>query len=85
MAQAKALQGETKRQKFERVAKRRVDKAAAAIRSIATLKNRRTYEYSTRDVGHIVDYLQEELGKMEHRLGGGHVGDDGFSFDDSQD
>ena len=53
--------GETKAEKFERIAQRRVTEIVAKIRLIGNLSDRRNYEYRDYHVRQIFDALDSEV------------------------
>jgi hypothetical protein len=59
-----------RRQKFEDIAVRRVNKAIKEIRLIGNLSNRSSYEYTEDDVRKITRALQRELDAMKARFEG---------------
>ena len=67
--------GETKSEKFERIAQRRVTEIVAKIRLIGNLSDRRNYEYSDDHVRQIFDALDSEVRacKVKFRSGDSHA------------
>lgn len=59
-----------KRDKFVKLATRRVTRALREIRLIGNLSNRSAYEYTDEDVRKIVRALQRELETMRSRFSG---------------
>jgi hypothetical protein len=59
-----------KRQKFEEIATRRVNRVIKEIRLIGNLSNRSAYEYTEEDVRKITKALQRELDVMRARFEG---------------
>jgi hypothetical protein len=53
--------GETKGEKFERIAQRRVTEIVAKIRLIGNLSDKRNYEYTDNHVRQIFDALDTEV------------------------
>ena len=53
--------GETKSEKFERIAQRRVTELVAKIRLIGNLSDRRNYDYTDEHVRQIFDALDSEV------------------------
>jgi hypothetical protein len=56
------------RAKFVRLATKRVNAAAKAIRLIGNLGNRSNYEYTDKDVAKIFKHLQTELDQAKARF-----------------
>lgn len=56
------------RQKFVRLANRRVTNAIKAIQLVGNLSNRSNYDYSDADVNKIIKALQDELGACKKRF-----------------
>jgi hypothetical protein len=59
-----------KRDRFIRLAVKRVNRAIRDIRLIANLSNRSTYEFSDEDARKIVKTLQKEIETLKARFGG---------------
>ena len=59
---------ESKRQRFERIAQRRVTEALHRLRLVGNLSNRATYDYSDEHVKQILDALEAELKQVRHRF-----------------
>ncbi len=57
-----------KRDKFKRLAEKRVNRAIRDLRLIGNLANRNTYEYTEEDVRKIVGALQRELSALRARF-----------------
>ncbi len=53
--------GETKAEKFERIAQRRVSEIVAKIRLIGNLSDKRNYDYTDNHVRQIFDALDTEV------------------------
>ena len=53
--------GETKAEKFERIAQRRVGELVAKIRLIGNLSDKRNYDYTEDHVRQIFDALESEV------------------------
>lgn len=74
-------QNETKREKFERLAKDRMTKALVAIYRIGKLNNRAMYDYEQRHIDAILQALRAQVEELEYRLAGERGKDEGsFSF-----
>jgi DNA-binding transcriptional regulator GbsR (MarR family) len=56
---------ELKRDRFRRVASKRVDKLLAGIRSLSKCSNANNYEYSEDDVQKMIKAIKDELKIME--------------------
>lgn len=64
-----AKRPETNRDRFERVAKRRVDTAINAIRTLTKMgRNRSAYEYSEQDVERIAEGIAAEIAAMKSQM-----------------
>jgi ribosomal protein L30E len=53
--------GETKKEKFVRLAENRTNKALEMIRLIGNLSNKSVYDYSAEDITKIFDALESEV------------------------
>lgn len=53
--------GETKKERFVRLAENRTNKALEMIRLIGNLSNKSVYDYSAEDVSKIFDALESEV------------------------
>lgn len=62
--EAKAVEGETPRERFERVATRRTKAAVKALRAIGTMGGRSYYEFGQADADRVVERLNKELGTL---------------------
>lgn len=60
--------GETKREKFVRIAQRRTEKALSAISNLGGLTSTANYEYTTEDWAKIFGALESELVKLQNRV-----------------
>lgn len=60
--------GETRRDKFVRLANSRVNKAIKAIQLIGNLSNRSNYDYSQEDVDKIFSALNSEIKACRKRF-----------------
>jgi uncharacterized protein YeeX (DUF496 family) len=72
---------ESKLQRFERLAQKRVTEALRRLRLVGNLSNRANYEYSDDHVKQITEALETELKELKNRFrqegaGAGHT----FSF-----
>jgi hypothetical protein len=59
---------ESKRQRFERIAQRRITEALHRLRLLGNLSNRATYDYSDEHVKQMLDALETELKQVRHRF-----------------
>jgi len=59
---------ETRREKFQRLAVKRVNNALKAIELVGNLSNRANYDYAESDVNKIFDALGEELRKSKTKF-----------------
>lgn len=72
---------ESKRQRFERLAEKRVTEALRRLRLVGNLANRANYEYSDDQVRQITDALDAELRQLKSRFrSDGAVAGNTFSF-----
>jgi len=70
-----------KRERFVRLAVKRVNRAIRDIRLIGNLSNRAVYEYTEEDSRKIVRALQKEVENVRARFGGpGDAGDNEFKL-----
>jgi uncharacterized protein YeeX (DUF496 family) len=72
---------ESKLQRFERLAQKRVTEALRRLRLVGNLSNRANYDYSDDHIKQLLDALEAELKQLRNRFrqegaGGGHT----FSF-----
>lgn len=72
---------ESKLQRFERLAQKRVTEALRRLRLVGNLSNRANYDYSDEHVKQLLDALEAELKQLRNRFrqegaGAGHT----FSF-----
>lgn len=79
--QAQGHWGESKREKFIRLAPKRVDNATKALRSIGRLANRYTYDYDEADTQKILRHLQSELDEIKKKFDRSQKTRQKFSFD----
>jgi hypothetical protein len=72
---------ESKLQRFERLAQRRVTEALRRLRLVGNLSNRANYEYSDDHVKQLTEALEAELKQLKNRFRqeGGGAGES-FSF-----
>lgn len=66
---AKAVSGETKRDRFVRLAESRTSNAIRAIRTIGKLGNKVQYDFDDSDIRKIVSALSKEIEAMKARMG----------------
>jgi uncharacterized protein YeeX (DUF496 family) len=59
---------ESKLQRFERLAQKRVTEALRRLRLVGNLSNRINYEYSDEHVRQLVDALEAELKQLKSRF-----------------
>lgn len=59
---------ETKQQRFERIAERRVTEALRQLRLVGNLSNRANYEYSNEHVKQMLDALENEFKQLRQRF-----------------
>lgn len=56
---------ETKQEKFERIAKHRVNETIKKMRLIANLSNKRNYDFEKKHVDQIMSALENELNDLK--------------------
>lgn len=66
---AKVVSGETKRDRFVRLAESRTSNAIRAIRTIGKLGNKAQYDFDELDIRKIVSALNKEVEAMKARMG----------------
>lgn len=72
---------ESKLQRFERLAQKRVTEALRRLRLVGNLSNRANYEYSDDHVRQLVDAIEAELKQLKNRFRQeGAGGGENFSF-----
>lgn len=59
---------EGKREKFERLAEKRMSEVIKKLRLIGNLSNRNNYEYSAEQVKQIIDSLEHELKIIKNKF-----------------
>lgn len=59
---------ETKRQKFERIAERRVNEAVRVLRLIGNLADRRNYDFSEAHVRQVLNAVDQEVRALKARF-----------------
>jgi len=59
---------ETKLERFERLAERRVTETLRHLRLIGNLANRGNYEFTDEHVRQVLDALEAELRQLKHRF-----------------
>jgi len=59
---------ETKKQRFERLAERRVNAAIRVLRLIGNLSDRRNYEYSDAHAHQLIAALEQEVRSLKTRF-----------------
>ena len=72
---------ESKLQRFERLAQKRVTEALRRLRLVGNLSNRANYDYSDDHIRQVIDALEAELKQLKNRFRqeGGGTGQS-FSF-----
>lgn len=68
LVQAQRVMREIDRQKFVRLANRRVSNAMKAIQLVGNLSNKSNYDYTEEDVAQIMKALQSELNACKKRF-----------------
>lgn len=61
--------GETKAQRFERVAQRRVDKVVEALRVLGNCSNRSSYEYTGEQIEKMFEFLLKQCDGVKRKFG----------------
>ncbi len=69
-----------KRQKFEELAEKRVNKAIKDLRLIGNLSNRNNYSFDVGDVRKIMKALDEEMRALKGRFAQTHASDQHFKL-----
>lgn len=80
-AEAPSRSGESKRDRFKRLAETRVPRATWALQSIGKLANRYNYEFDETDAQKIIRHLQNELDDLKRRFTKGTSNPGKFSLD----
>jgi hypothetical protein len=65
--------GETKGERFKRIAERRVNETLRTLRLLGNLSDRRNYAYSDEQVAMILDAIDEEVQALKGRFKAGSV------------
>lgn len=73
--------GESKRDRFKRLAETRVPRATWAIQSVGKLANRYNYEFEEADAQKIVRHLQNELDDLKRKFAKSTSQKNKFSLD----
>lgn len=73
------IAGESKRDRFVRLAESRTSNAMRAIRTIAKLGNKAQYDFDEGDIRKIATALTKEIDAMKARMGD-HSGKDNVEF-----
>ncbi len=60
--------GESKRDRFKRLAQTRVPRATSAIQSVGKLANKYNYEFDEADAKKILRHLQNELDDLQRKF-----------------
>jgi len=74
------MKEETKSQKFQRLAATRINKIVSAINTLGNLSNTSQYDFTSEEVGKIIDALNTAVEDLEYRFGGDGEKTTGFSF-----
>ena len=74
------VMGESKHEKFQRIATARTNRAAEYIRLVAKLSNRKAYDYTDADVRQMFSFLEGELKAAREKFNQGSSRKDTFSF-----
>jgi len=73
--------GESRREKFKRLAQARVPRATSAIQSVGKLANKYNYEFDDADAQKIVRHLQNELDDLKRKFANSTSQKNKFSLD----
>ena len=63
--------GETSREKFQRLAPPRVENVIKAVRRLANLADKSVYDYTAAEPGRMSKAIREELDRMDQQFAGG--------------
>jgi len=75
------VRSESKAEKFERIAERRVNETLRALRLLGNLADRRNYEYSADQVSTLLSVIDQEVRTLRSRFKAEtDVGSQRFSF-----
>jgi hypothetical protein len=73
--------GETKAQRFERIAERRVNEALRSLRLLGNLADRRNYEYTDEQVSLLLSAIDQECRGLRSKFkSGSAAGSQPFRF-----
>ena len=70
------IDGETKAERFSRLANFRLDKTVKRIRQLGHLSSRANYEYTGAQVQILLEVLSNEVDKLERQFSDGSGGDE---------
>lgn len=75
------VRAESKAERFERIAERRVNETLRALRLLGNLADRRNYDYSDDQVTALLSAIDQEIRNLRSRFkAGAAVGGQRFSF-----
>ena len=78
----RAVEGETRRERFERLANYRTNQVLEKIRILGGIANSRYYDYSEKDVNVIFDSIFEELEATKRKFLSAAEKEDKFRLED---
>ena len=80
-SEGSAPKGETKSEKFRRLAKPRVEKTLHALDQIGNLSNRGSYEYTEAEIEKMFSAIRAKLDDVQGKFSKSEKKSDSFSFD----
>lgn len=72
---------ETKRERFLRLAKKRVDKTIDSLRILGNLSNKSVYEYTDEDIEQMFEALDQVIVEVKAGFKSTQKNSEGFTFD----
>src|SRR3972149_8545488 len=78
--------GETKKDRFKRLARKRVTKILKAMDTLSNLSNKAQYEFTTSDVSKVLTALRDKIDNLEYHFGGEkQLKSEGFKFEEKDE
>ena len=78
--------GETKKDRFKRLARKRVTKILKAMDTLSNLSNKAQYEFTTSDVSKVLTALRDKIDNLEYHFGGEkQIRSKSFDFDNEEE